>query len=408
MSPQGDKKRKGEDKDFVQLTVRLELRPDGEQVAAMEKTRAEYGAAFDAASKAGWEAKRINGNDIHRATYRKVRKAGGLPSQLVISARMKAVEDLKSVRALKKQGRKVSRPVMKNPTIRFDARSFRLDWKDLKAHLTLSGGRITLPVSLCKFASKYRGLPTASADLVKRGKRWFFHVVVNKEKPKGVKPTGRVIGVDRGIRRPAVTSAGIFLGKPCWRAIEERLMSLRQRLQAKGTGSAKRHFRRLEDRLARFRRDCDHVLAKKLVASCEPGDMLVFEDLTHIRDNAKAKGRANRRRLHAWTFRRLESIVGYKAALAGVLTDKTDAWDTSRRCPKCGHVDGANRRTQAVFRCVRCGFERNADLVAAWNIRDRHRGLWAPVPRVPGRVNGPNVEEILHFFCKPRTLVRGG
>jgi transposase len=44
-----------------------------------------------------------------------------------------------------------------------------------------------------------------------------------------------------------------------------------------------------------------------------------------------------------------------------------------------------------MFRCVRCGFERNADLVGSWNIRDRYRGLWSPVSRVPGRVNGPNV-----------------
>lgn len=41
---------------------------------------------------------------------------------------------------------------------------------------------------------------------------------------------------------------------------------------------------------------------------------------------------------------------------------------TSRSCPDCGHVSKDNRRTQARFACVRCGFEGNADLVGAINV----------------------------------------
>jgi transposase len=37
----------------------------------------------------------------------------------------------------------------------------------------------------------------------------------------------------------------------------------------------------------------------------------------------------------------------------------------------CGHVERANRRGQAEFRCRVCGFELNADLNAAVNIRWR-------------------------------------
>lgn len=391
---------------IVYQTVRLEIQPSTEVAAGFLKTRVQYAQAFDAVAEAGWKADRINGVELHKATYHKLRKQLDLPSQLVVSARMKAVEALKSARALEKSGKKVSRPGLKSPAVRFDARSYKLDWEKLVVKLTVIGGRVELPVRLSEYAAKFRGLKTASADLVYRKKRWFLHVVVEKEIAE-VSATGHVVGVDRGIKRPAVTSDGQYFGKVRWRDIEERYVSLRRHLQAKGTKSAKRKLKLLGNRLGRFRRDCDHVLAKGLVASCDPGDTLVFEDLTHIRDRVKARGSANRRRLHAWSFHRLEAIVAYKAALAQVLVAKVDPRDTSRHCPSCGHTVAENRVTQSVFLCVRCGFERNADLVGSWNIRDRHRGLWSPEARERGPVKGPNVEEIVHFFCKPRALARG-
>ena len=44
--------------------------------------------------------------------------------------------------------------------------------------------------------------------------------------------------------------------------------------------------------------------------------------------------------------------------------------NTSRSCPECGHLSGENRKTQAKFVCVECGFSANADFVAACNIRE--------------------------------------
>lgn len=390
---------------IVTQTVRLKLAVDGEQGSALAETIRQYAMAFNAVADTGWKTKTVNGVELHRKTYRSLRDALDLPSQLVISARMKAVEALKSVRERAKQGRKVGCPQTAKPAIRFDARSFRLDWSGI-VHLTVIGGRIEVPFLFDRHSDTFKGLKTCSADLVRRAKGWFLHVVVEKEVTE-YKDTRKAVGVDRGVKRPVVTSDGKFLGNPRWRAIEERLLALRRRLQGKGTRSAQRHLKSLNDRLARFRRDCDHVLSKRLVRSVSPGDTLVFEDLTGIRDNAKARGRTNRRRLHSWSFARLGAFVSYKAALRGVRIAHVDPRDTSRRCPKCDWIDKKNRRTQSTFRCVGCGYERIADLVGSWNIRDLHKGLWSPVSRVPGRVNGPNMEELVQFFSKPRTLVRG-
>jgi putative transposase len=42
--------------------------------------------------------------------------------------------------------------------------------------------------------------------------------------------------------------------------------------------------------------------------------------------------------------------------------------NTSRTCPCCGHVSKDNRKTQANFECIKCGFAANADHVASLNI----------------------------------------
>ena len=65
---------------------------------------------------------------------------------------------------------------------------------------------------------------------------------------------------------------------------------------------------------------------------------------------------------------------------------------TSQTCAECGHVDKANRVSQAWFACRSCGFVDHADRNSSRNIRARAWELWrrgaqstAPAPpRTPG------------------------
>ena len=41
---------------------------------------------------------------------------------------------------------------------------------------------------------------------------------------------------------------------------------------------------------------------------------------------------------------------------------------TSRLCPQCGYFHADNRKTQATFNCLLCGFTGHADWVAAVNV----------------------------------------
>jgi putative transposase len=80
--------------------------------------------------------------------------------------------------------------------------------------------------------------------------------------------------------------------------------------------------------------------------------------------NVKAKAGLNRDiRRSGWGLlaRRLEDKAPGRV-------EKVDPAFTSQRCSACGMVDRRSRESQAVFRCIACGYAANADVNAARNI----------------------------------------
>ena len=73
----------------------------------------------------------------------------------------------------------------------------------------------------------------------------------------------------------------------------------------------------------------------------------------------------------------------YKQAWRGGDVLAVPPHHTSQTCPSCSHVSAENRRTQARFVCVACGYENNADTVGAINILERGHRLLACAERVP-------------------------
>jgi len=349
-----------------------------------------YTESFNRVCEAGWDAERINGVELHHATYYAEREETGLPAQLVCSARVKATEALVSTKALRAKGKSVRCPHSKNQAIRYDARSAMIDLRRGKVSLASLQGRQHLTFLVPRHHLDRIDWKVCSTDLiVDRKGRFWIHVVVETATPN-VKPTGDVVGVDLGVRRPAVTSSAMFLGERRWREVDQRTFRLRRALQAKGTRSARRHLKKLSRRQTRFRLDCDHVLSKQLVASVSQGCTIALEDLTDIRLRIKAR-KKQRRRLHSWSFARLQFFLGYKALAAGVFVAYVDPRYTSQKCSQCGHTSKANRKNQSRFQCKSCGFALNADLNAARNIRANHLASQAMGQRSGPSVNRPIV-----------------
>jgi IS605 OrfB family transposase len=253
--------------------------------------------------------------------------------------------------------------------VRYDARSFRVEKDKGLVGLATVSGRIKLPFEVHRQAERWlsKACGFATADLLHRPSGWWLHLVVDIKPPEFVS-SGRVVGVDLGINRPAVTSDARFLGQRKWKEIESRYFRLKRKLQSKGTKSAKRHLKKMRRRQRLFRRDCDHVLAKQIVESAGPGSVIVVENLTDIRTRTKQRGRRQRRRHHGWSYAQLRGFTADKAQTIGSIVKAVDPRHTSQRCSECGHVHRRNRPTQSLFRCRECGYEVNADLNAARNV----------------------------------------
>jgi len=118
----------------------------------------------------------------------------------------------------------------------------------------------------------------------------------------------------------------------------------------------------------------NHVVAKRIVESLKPGDILVLEDLKYIRERIRVS-KKQRADIHSWAFGDLQRFIEYKALERGIPVVYVDPRNTSRTCPRCGHCEKSNRSSQAHFRCKSCGFQHHADLVASINIAQRAGSL---------------------------------
>jgi transposase len=87
-------------------------------------------------------------------------------------------------------------------------------------------------------------------------------------------------------------------------------------------------------------------------------------------------------------------VTTYKAEDHGCPVFAIDPRNTSRTCPKCGHIHKRNRPQQSIFRCLDCGYELNADLVAARNIAAKYHAEAGKSGLGGHPVNMPIVGEI--------------
>lgn len=353
--------------------MRVQLKTTPEQASLLAETTRQFTAVFNAVAAYGYENTEKNGVTLHHATYHPQKAAyPDLVSDHHIQARMKATEAVKSALSLAKKGRKVSAPHSASCSPRYNVHTFKVVWEQGIVILSTTGGRQRIPFSVPAYAAKYSGAKTCTADLLSRDGKWWLHIVVDIPAPE-VEKTDTVIGVDLGIAQPAVTSNGKFLGKKRWRDVEARRFRLRRALQKSGSKSAKRHLRKIGRKQQRFRRDCDHVLSKQIVASVPPGATIVVENLTNIRARVKTRHGKQARRIHGWSFDQLRGFLVYKAEEQGSTVAGIDPRHTSQTCHVCGHVARTNRRSRSLFCCRSCGYTAHADFNASVNIAAKYR-----------------------------------
>lgn len=346
-------------------TIKLKLLIPAEII---KPTIEAYTKAFNFACKVGWDDCDSNGVSLHNKTYRKTREY--LPSQLAVSARMKATEAIKSVKKRLKKKLKTTCPQSKQSSIRYDAKSFNVWFERNELSLLTVGGRIKIPISVPEYFQQYLTWRRCSADLFIRKNKVFLNIVFSKD-TTDPEFTGKVVGIDRGIKKIAVTSENQFFGGGEIKKVSKRYEKIRSALQSCGSKSAKRHLRKISKKENRFRTDANHIITKRIVETLNPGTIIALEDLTGIRQSARLR-KKQRKDLNKWNFSQFEQFLAYKAETKGIRVEYVDSRYTSQKCSVCGYISRSNRSHQAVFKCKHCGFSLNADLNASRNIRQNY------------------------------------
>ena len=281
----------------------------------------------------------------------------------------------KSFRKRKKKGKAKGKPVFKKEAIMLDDHLFKLDLEKGIIKLSTPGGRITLKFYPTKHHEKFRDWKVGQAWLVRTPKGIFINVVFSKEVE--IKEPETFVGVDLNENNVTLSLPnGEFVQIITHeREIRAGYFVKRRKIQKK-LRTGKRRQKLLEKYGWRERNrlnDLYHKLANKIVELVEKYGGIALENLTEIRESIRYSAEMNGR-LHRWSFRKLQSIIEYKAKLRGVKVVFVNPAYTSSLCPVCGGKLSPNGHR--VLKCSKCGFEADRDVVGSWNIRLGALRMW--------------------------------
>lgn len=216
-------------------------------------------------------------------------------------------------------------------------------------------------------------------SVVEKAGRWYASVREKTEKRVEVK-NGDMVGVDLGVARLATLSDGsVYNNVKAFKRKERKIRKLHRDVSRKKNGSsnmkkALKNLSRAYRKVSNMRSDSIHhattAIAKQY--GCVVLEDLKVRNMTKkvVGKGKKAKSELNKLILDAglYEFRRQ---LEYKGDIYGCKVVVVPSAYTSQICSNCGCVDKNSRISQSQYVCVHCGFDINADLNAAINIKRR-------------------------------------
>jgi len=345
----------------MKQTMLLKLATTEEQHQALLETMHAFNEAANYAATLAYSEHISNKFALQKRTYADLRATYKLPAQLAIRCISKVTEAYKRDKSIQPTFRPEGAVV-------YDERVMSFKGLTHVSLLALSG-RVLVPFLIGDYQKSRMDAIKGQADLILRNGVFYLAVTLDVPEPP-VDIAQETLGVDLGIVNLATDSTGETFSGQAVENNRKRHQALRQRLQKRGTRSAKRHLKKLSGREARFKRNTNHVISKHIVQKAKKNTYrIAIEDLRHIRQRTDSTVRKSQRNRHtSWTFGQLRQFLSYKAALVGVSLHIVDPRNTSRTCSMCGHCEKANRKSQSDFECKQCGYRCNADYNAAINI----------------------------------------
>lgn len=214
-----------------------------------------------------------------------------------------------------------------------------------------------------------------------RKKKWFLVIGYSFEAQPVALDPDKILGVDLGesyaIFASSLGSHGFFKiegGEVTAYAAKHEARIRSMQMQAAhcgegrighGTKARVADIYKSKDKLSNFRDTIDHRYSKALIdyAVKNGYGTIQMEDLSGIKDDND-----HPKFLRHWTYYDLQQKIKNKADEKGITVIKVPPRYTSQRCSRCGYIHKDNRKSQAQFLCLKCGFRANADYNASQNL----------------------------------------
>ncbi|RLF67182.1 MAG: transposase [Thermoplasmata archaeon] len=362
----------------VKLTARFKLKEAPEGLYDLFKT---YHEIVNYLITYAYENNITSFYRLKEETYYSLReKYPELPSHYLYTACQMATSIYKSYRKRRRRGKARGKPVFKKEVIMLDDHLFKLELKRGVVRLSTPRGRISLGFYPTKYHEKFKDWRVGQAWLVKTPKGVFLNVVFSREVE--IKEPKDFLGVDLNENNVTLSLPnGEFVQIITHeREIRTGYFVKRKKIQKKIKAGKRRRklLRKYGERERNRITDLYHKLANKIIEIAEKYGGIALENLKNIREHVRYSRELNGR-LHRWSFRKLQSIIEYKAKLRGIKVIFVDPAQTSSLCPICG--ERLSPKGHRVLKCGNCGFEADRDVIGSWNIRLKALKMWgAPFP----------------------------
>ena len=234
--------------------------------------------------------------------------------------------NIKALAKLKKNGKKVGKLRYKGKgwfkTLNFNQSGFNIDFENNKLILSKIG---SIPIKLhCPINGEIKGVIVKK----ERSGKWYA-IVQAEDEPKPLPPTGKVVGIDVGIRHFLTDSDGRQIENPeFYKRTLSKIKKLQKDLSRKQKDSKNREKARIKlakayEKLVNQRNDFLHKLSRFYVDNY---DAVVVEDL-QIGNMVKNHNLAQKILDASWG--KFIQLLSYKAARAGRRVVKVNPRGTS-------------------------------------------------------------------------------
>jgi IS605 OrfB family transposase len=208
--------------------------------------------------------------------------------------------------------------------------------------------------------------------LNRREGQWYVTFVVER---RGKKPPSKaVIGVDIGMVNIVSTSEGRRYGQisPELRRRVERSVAKRRRKQKLNACLKRKGLPTVDladHRAEAFARNEIGQALNQMIADLPTGAAIAVERLT-VKE-MRFKSRQMNRALRASQLGYVRDKLKFKLDERGIRYRSVQPAYSSQECSQCGFTLSMNRRSQAEFECLWCGYKANADENASANLAKR-------------------------------------